>query len=149
MNTKITYRITGNYDESIPDNNFEPGTESIVCGEGYTFGDYLNDRLDNIVNEETGGTYCAREDDECEGLYWITEIITYVGEITEEEIAEIRRMNGEIDDTYTASDGVTRTMVAIRTGEAYMVTSEKPTEEEPTEEPRSDYEDTDDEGMEM
>lgn len=84
MNTKITFRITGNYDESIPDNNFETGTESIVCGENYDFEDYLRDR--DVI---------AEEDEETKGFYWVLDC------------------NGE------------------RTGEAYMVTKEEPTEEEP------------------
>ena len=41
-NVKYTYRWTEREDYSIPDNNYNPTAESIVCEPPYDFGDYLS-----------------------------------------------------------------------------------------------------------
>lgn len=82
VNNKITYRYTNRYDDSVPDNNFETGSDCIVTDGVYDFKDFLSDR--GVEFEE---------DSDCDGLFWVTEY-------------------GE------------------RTGEAFMIIKEEPTDED-------------------
>lgn len=86
MNTKITFISTMHYDESQPNNGFNEEKDFIVCGDGYTFDDWLSDQ--NVR---------FNQDEDDTDTYFV------------------------LDDDLSAE---------TRTGEAYMIISEEPTEEE-------------------
>ena len=68
---KYTFRWTEREDYSIPDNNYTPTADSIVCKPPYNFGHYLSDN--GIPYEQEGDTYYVVNDDgERTGeAYWI------------------------------------------------------------------------------
>lgn len=70
-NIKITFRWTEREDYSIPDNNYTPTAESIICKPPYNFGDYLSDN--DVSYEQEGDTYyLLNEDGERTGeAYWV------------------------------------------------------------------------------
>ena len=70
-NVNYTYRWTEREDYSIPDNNYTPTADSIVCEPPYNFGYYLSDN--EIPYEQEGDTYyLLNEDGERTGeAYWI------------------------------------------------------------------------------
>lgn len=62
MNKKYTFKWTAHEDFSIPDNNYNSETESVVCEPPYDFGDYLSDYLE-YQYEQDGDTYYIIDDD--------------------------------------------------------------------------------------
>lgn len=71
-NIKYTFRWTAREDNSIPENNYTPTAESIVCEPPFDFGCYLSDNLE-VAYEQEGDTYYLLNDDgERTGeAYWI------------------------------------------------------------------------------
>ena len=71
-NVKYTYRWTEREDYSIPDNNYNPTAESIVCEPPYDFGDYLSDN--DVSYEQEENTYYVLDEngERTGGAYWIT-----------------------------------------------------------------------------
>ena len=57
----IQFKHTMQEDLSAPDANYEPETQEIEVGEGYTFSDWLNDH--DVRHEEENGTYYVLVDD--------------------------------------------------------------------------------------
>ena len=79
-NVKYTYRWTKREDYSIPDNNYTPTADSIVCEPSYNFGHYLADN--GVCYEKEEDTYYVLDEDgERTGeAYWI------ISEETDEDI---------------------------------------------------------------
>ena len=70
-NIKYTFRWTEREDYSIPDNNYTPTADSIVCEPPYDFGDYLADN-DVCYEKEEDTYYVLAENGERTGeAYWI------------------------------------------------------------------------------
>ena len=70
-NIKITFRWTEREDKSVPDNNYTPTADSIVCKPPYDFGYYLSDN--GIIHEQEGETYYGLDENgERTGeAYWV------------------------------------------------------------------------------
>ena len=70
-NVKYTFRWTEREDYSIPDNNYTPTADSIVCKPPYNFGHYLSDN--GIPYEQEGDTYYVVNDygERTGEAYWI------------------------------------------------------------------------------
>lgn len=75
LNTKIVYRWTNDYDETMPNNNFNDETDFIVTDGMYTFGDWLQDNTGLQWEDENGVYFALDDNDERTGeAYEIVEI---------------------------------------------------------------------------
>lgn len=65
MNKRYIFEWTTREDLNLPNNNYNPEKESVVCEPPYDFGDFLSDA--DIYFEQEGNTYYVVEDDERTG----------------------------------------------------------------------------------
>lgn len=76
MNTKINYKWTEREDKNIPENNYDCETITVVFGEGFDFGDFLQARELEFEHESESDTYYVLENGERTGeafLIWSEE----------------------------------------------------------------------------
>ena len=67
MNKKYTYYWTAREDLGIPENNYNPESDYEICGEGYSFGDYLSDYCEKQYEQEDNRYYILGENGERTG----------------------------------------------------------------------------------
>ena len=71
-NVKYTFRWTAKEDKSIPENNYTPTVDSIVCELPFNLGCWLSDNLEVVYEQEGDTYYLLNEDGERTGeAYWI------------------------------------------------------------------------------